>query len=233
MGVNANVTHKILEEGVTRPTTVDFDVSKLDSSLQNKNKRRGFSRLSTTLAVGDIAVPRRIVFEDAQHPDQSPNNANGTTPTRAQAQTRPRLVRPSERAERGELPDKLFVTSVEVEKDDDGKWNRKRKKKKRDEYGYDELDEDGDVTLDYGKDEAGFVRAGEGREVSLKNTLGTIGDTISVKEWGVIEKKWDSGTYKNVSGLDDLKEDGVVGFTVSFISSTATSVDKRCLGTGG
>ena len=106
-GVDTDLNSTNLEEGASPPATVEFDVSKLDSSLHNKNKRRGFSRLSTSLASDDISIPQRIVFEAAQPQVQASHDANGTTPTHRQAQIRPRLVRPLERAERGELPDKI------------------------------------------------------------------------------------------------------------------------------
>ena len=82
-------------------------------SLKNKNKRREFKNT--------IGMPSRIIFQD-----------NGAAPSPP-----PTLIPPSER---GQLPPRLFVTSVDVEEDiwprrNEQNWNWKQKKTQRESYG--------------------------------------------------------------------------------------------------
>jgi len=95
-------------------------------SLKNKNKRRDFKNT--------IGMPSRITFQD-----------NGVAPSPP-----PTLIPPSER---GQLPPRLFVTSVDVEdiwpKGNDQNWNRKQKKTQRESYG--QVVDEADITLDYSK----------------------------------------------------------------------------------
>ncbi|KAF8905826.1 hypothetical protein CPB84DRAFT_1771280 [Gymnopilus junonius] len=98
-------------------------------SLRNKNKRKGFKQSMEGL------IPQKIVFSDLGGGNDSlslltyPTSTSTSTtfPAQAQAptpartgngngpQTRPRLVPPSEIQSRGELPPRVFVTSVDVE----------------------------------------------------------------------------------------------------------------------
>lgn len=96
-------------------------------SLKNKNKRRDFKNT--------IGLPSRITFQD-----------NGAVPNPPLT-----LIPPSER---GQLPPRLFVTSVDVEEDmwprnNEQNWNWKQKKTQRDSYG--QAVDEADITLDYGK----------------------------------------------------------------------------------
>lgn len=96
-------------------------------SLKNKNKRRDFKNT--------IGMPSHITFQD-----------NGAAPSPP-----PTLIPPSER---GQLPPRLFVTSVDVEEDkwprgNDQNWNWKQKKTQRESYG--QAVDEADITLDYGK----------------------------------------------------------------------------------
>ena len=93
-------------------------------SLKNKNKRRGFKNATS--------ISSHITF---------PDNEVAPSPPSA-------LVPPSER---DHLPQRLFVTSVDVEADiwpRDGRqtWDRKRKKTQRDAYGH---EDEASITLDY------------------------------------------------------------------------------------
>ena len=102
-------------------------------SLKNKNKRRDFKNT--------IGMPSRITFQD--------NNGVAPSPPA------PTLIPPpSER--KGQLPPRLFVTSVDVEEDiwpkakgNDQNWDRKQKKAQRESYG--QVVDEADITLDYGK----------------------------------------------------------------------------------
>lgn len=102
------------------------------ASLSNKNKRRGFKNALVN------PVPTKIVFDDSApvasgsntrtEPDALPFSGTSTNEmTKAAPTTRPRLIPPSEKQEKGLLPPNMFVTSVDVEED---MWSRKRKKKK-------------------------------------------------------------------------------------------------------
>jgi hypothetical protein len=96
-------------------------------SLKNKNKRRDFKNT--------IGMPSRIIFQD-----------NGAAPSPP-----PTLIPPSER---GQLPPRLFVTSVDVEEDiwprrNEQNWNWKQKKTQRESYG--QAVDEADITLDYSK----------------------------------------------------------------------------------
>jgi hypothetical protein len=97
-------------------------------SSKNKNKRRDFKHT--------IGMPSHITFQD-----------NGVAPSPP-----PTLIPPSER---GQLPPRLFVTSVDVEEaiwpkgKNDQNWNRKQKKTQRESYG--QAVDEADITLDYGK----------------------------------------------------------------------------------
>jgi hypothetical protein len=96
-------------------------------SSKNKNKRRDFK--------STIGMPSHITFQD-----------KGVAPSPP-----PTLIPPSER---GQLPPRLFVTSVDVEENkwprgNDQNWSWKQKKTQRESYGQ-SVDE-ADITLDYSK----------------------------------------------------------------------------------
>jgi len=96
-------------------------------SLKNKNKRRDFKNA--------IGMPSHITFQD--------NEVAPSPPTI--------LVPPSER---GQLPPRLFVTSVDVEedmwpRDKDQNWDRKQKKAQKESYG--QAVNEADITLDYSR----------------------------------------------------------------------------------
>ena len=118
-------------------------------SLKNKNKRRDFKNT--------IGVSSRITFQD-----------DGVAPSPP-----PTLIPPSER---GQLPPRLFVTSVDVEEDiwprrNDQNWNWKQKKTQRESYG--QAVDDADITLDYSK------TPGEDRTVS-----------VSTLDYTALENAW-------------------------------------------
>jgi len=96
-------------------------------SLKNKNKRPDFKNT--------IGMPSHITFQDNEVAPSPPLT----------------LVPPSKR---GQLPPRLFVTSVDVEKDiwprdNDQNWDRKQKKTQRDSYG--QAVDEADIALDYGR----------------------------------------------------------------------------------
>ena len=102
------------------------------ASLSNKNKRRGFKNALIN------PVPTKITFDDSApvasgsgtrtETDALPfSGASTNEMTKAAPTTRPRLIPPSEKQQKGLLPPNMFVTSVDVE---EGMWPEKRKKKK-------------------------------------------------------------------------------------------------------
>jgi hypothetical protein len=135
------------------------------ASLGNKNKRRGFKQAA-------INAPAKIVFGSAYEshanqnssvPSTSGSTADlvGQTPdssvdqAQMQAYPLPRLVPPSERQEKGDVPSNVFVTSVDVEAD--LQRNRKGKVKKSNTQesrdGWEEAayaEQEGVKVLDYG-----------------------------------------------------------------------------------
>jgi hypothetical protein len=132
--------------GSSRGTT-----SYMMSSLSNKNKRRGYKEAPDVL-------PPKIVFGDDTNvePEQLPGSAGSVLTNHL-----PRLISPSERQDRGDIPEswKLFVTSIDVE---DGMPRRGKKRKQKQAQQWDsQLDEGGDVevvtALDYGGPEDDVV----------------------------------------------------------------------------
>jgi hypothetical protein len=132
--------------GSSRGTT-----SYMMSSLSNKNKRRGYKEAPDVL-------PPKIVFGDDTNvePEQLPGSAGSVLTNHL-----PRLIPPSERQDRGDIPEswKLFVTSIDVE---DGMPRRgKKRKQKQAQQWESQLDEGGDVevvtALDYGGPEDDVV----------------------------------------------------------------------------
>ncbi|KAG6865384.1 hypothetical protein C0991_003087 [Blastosporella zonata] len=167
-------------------STMNEDSSIMMSTLRNKNKRKGFKQSMA------MPLPPKIVF------DAEVASGSATPSTEQAAQTlmtelpgaevvvqpRPRLVPPSEKQERNELPPRMFVTSVDVE---EGMTNqRKKKKQKQAEVVQEDWDmyEDQDTTqvqLDYS-------------EAAVDNAEGL--------NWERAEKGWDKFTeVKDISQL--------------------------------
>jgi hypothetical protein len=149
-------------------------------------------------------MPQRTVFEDGND-------------VRSVVVQRPRLVHPSERASRGQLPENIFVTSVEVEGNGDG-WGRKQKKKRREDYGCaeDEVVE-ADISLNYGECDTDLTE-------QPVNTRGSF----TAKDWREAEENWSSGAYKAATALGDLKAGDIVGFKVSVFIFRALSRGSDC-----
>ncbi|KAL6304079.1 hypothetical protein BKA93DRAFT_733737 [Sparassis latifolia] len=125
------------EQSVTPSNEANAVPAFMMASLQNKNKRRGFKN---ALAFG---VPAKIVFSSPEEvsadtaridvgaaQDVLPfSRAQGNEVADAIRSTRfVRLVPPSEKEERGQLPLNMFITSVDVE---EGLPAKKRKKQSK------------------------------------------------------------------------------------------------------
>ncbi|TFK66641.1 hypothetical protein BDN72DRAFT_899638 [Pluteus cervinus] len=196
------------------------------ASLGNKNKKRGYKKQL------NVDVPAKIVFSSegvpmtvrptpsdgmVDSPMAGPTSGAGAvaTTTASAPIASARLIPPSERQERGQLPMNMFVTSVDVE---EGLGERKRKKRRKgDEYDYgyayggrralrsrtkklallegqydDAVEE---VTLDYGVGEDG-VDGGASKVCGF--------------EWQEAEKGWEM--YRVVEKVDELCVGGLFGW---------------------
>jgi hypothetical protein len=186
------------------------------ASLSNKNKRRGYK-------VPPAVLPGKITFG-------APSSAGAAAAgggAQEWAAPRPRLIPPSERAARGELPPRVVVTSVDVEADVD-MGRRKKKKKARVEYGwggeeegaqgveegyganggldYGGADGDGDVGMDQEADEGVFVPA------QREDAVHSGGEDI---DWEEAERRWEHAVP--VTRLESLKPGVLVGWKVIYL----------------
>jgi hypothetical protein len=179
------------------------------STFSNKNKRRGYKE-------APAALPAKIVFSDVAQPAAAVAAAALTTPSvPATPAALPRLVPPSERQERGEIPAdwNLFVTSVDVEEGLDTRRKGKGKKRKTQESGWDQGDyqeqaqfEDAEaeapIILDYGQVGADF-EAGEG----VTGSSAARGRDIN---WAAIENR-----FPNLPVLSSAQPGELVAWKVS------------------
>ncbi|KAI0329908.1 hypothetical protein GY45DRAFT_1278743 [Cubamyces sp. BRFM 1775] len=201
------------------------------ASLQNKNKKRGFK---SAMAQG---VPPKIIFPDAasaaststptqqqqqQSMDVDPDvqlveaalNPSPPTATPAITRVQPRLIPPSEKQERGQIPANMFVTSVDVE---EGMWNTKGKKKNKKkkkvqveetwDYAAEEVVEDGDAF-------AGGLPYDDVPEVSMVTATRTTSQkdpaTSNSTEHAVVAAQWD--TLRKITDKAQLQPGATVGW---------------------
>ncbi len=107
--------------------------------------------------------------------------APGRVPIATKSTVRaPRLATPSEKQALGLLPENMFVTSVELENDGQGNWDRRKKKKMRDVYSGEQQNGNAEVVeLDYGT-------PGVGGDPTPANSRDT-----STVDWAIVEQNWD------------------------------------------
>ncbi|KAG6915042.1 hypothetical protein DXG01_013772 [Tephrocybe rancida] len=170
------------------------------STLRNKNKRKGFKQSMAA------PLPRKIVFDG--EPEAS---GSCTPPIQHVAQTLiaelpgtgavvpwPRLVPPSEKQERGKLPPRMFVTSVDVEEGVHTQRQKKKKQKQKEAatqeewgtYKYEESAQvEEDVLLNY-------------PEEGTSKTGGL--------DWDRAEKSWEK--FAEVTDLAQLVVEDIVGW---------------------
>ncbi len=79
------------------------------SSLKNKNKKKGFKNASNR------PIPQKIVFNDVPNLKDDVEMAIVDNILHSEKGPLPRVIPPSEKQARGELPPNMFVTSVDVE----------------------------------------------------------------------------------------------------------------------
>jgi hypothetical protein len=161
------------------------------STLRNKNKKRGFKQSMAA------PLPKKIVFDDAPGEGVVVSNEECiTAPPEESVQVPPpyvRLVPPSEKQDLGQLPPRMFVTSVDVE---EGMWGVKGKKQKKkqkvweEEVWYEEEAEVEDVVLEYGEDEAN-------------------GECV---DWGRVENGWEA--FQALTSPEQLQLGGLIGWKV-------------------
>ncbi|EKM59025.1 uncharacterized protein PHACADRAFT_249188 [Phanerochaete carnosa HHB-10118-sp] len=124
------------------------------ASLSNKNKRKGFKQAMAGL------LPQKIVFPAEEMSTERAEEAplpfvDVPTAEVAAVALNTRLIPPSEKQEKGQIPANIFVTSIDVE--GDMHTGRKKNKKKAAEKKLVETDmsyetaEVGNVVLDYGE----------------------------------------------------------------------------------
>ncbi|KAJ8697734.1 hypothetical protein PTI98_004510 [Pleurotus ostreatus] len=85
------------------------------SSLKNKNKKKGFKNASNR------PIPQKIVFSDVANSKDDVEMAIVDNILHTEKRPLPRVIPPSEKQARGELPPNMFVTSVDVEAEE---WAR-------------------------------------------------------------------------------------------------------------
>ncbi|KAF8655187.1 hypothetical protein AX16_003219 [Volvariella volvacea WC 439] len=201
------------------------------ASFGNKNKRKGFKNSL------HAPVPAKIVFSDdfgqetcsakrietVESKESSSQSKPETKVEPVAASTsdsvaKPRLIPPSEKQERGEIPPNLFVTSVDVE---EGKWNKRGRKRQQraqkenwqngtrwaEERRFEDADE-GDITLVYPQ---------EGSESNHDNlpvelSVGAISQSAAVSNgqavsWGRVDQEWK--TFREVASGDQLVVGGL------------------------
>ena len=189
------------------------------SSLQskNKNKKKGFRHAL------NAPVPRKIIFSDdptAQNQQTEPEPRYSGTCAETTSSPSPapaRLIPPSEKQDKGELPPGMFVTSVDVE---EGMWGHKRKRKQQDEE--EKLEEwlGENSWFDVAPKAAGAAVsiAGVGVGNVDQNMDVDVGhwQELEVKEggfdWDRAENAWDQ--FAEVQRVEQLCVGGLVGWKV-------------------
>lgn len=135
-------------------------------------------------------------------------NGADTSRTASPSKPRARLVTPSEKQARGEIPGNIFITSVELELDENGRssWeSRKRKKKGRDNWGRWENGEE--------RNDLGYGIVGNNENISEivlnygEDIMEDVVDKVklNLKE---IEKGWDN--YSEIKDASVLKEEDFI-----------------------
>ncbi|KAG6890193.1 hypothetical protein C0992_002850 [Termitomyces sp. T32_za158] len=180
-------------ERPTGVTTMNVDGGRIMmSTLRNKNKRKGFKQSMSA------PLPLKIVFDGgiaAKEPvSRSSQQPAQDVPGTEVTFSRPRLIPPSEKQERGELPPRMFVTSVDVE---EGLWSNNQRKKKKKQKQREQVHEDY-----YYED-----RSMQEEYVQLDYSEGAVGDNL---DWGRAEKGWDE--FVTITDIGQLAAGTIVGW---------------------
>ncbi|KZT13197.1 uncharacterized protein LAESUDRAFT_754192 [Laetiporus sulphureus 93-53] len=149
------------------------------SSLQNKNKKKGFKKAMTA------GIPAKVVFATEDGTVDAPateENAQQTPPSDNTEQYKSSLINshlvpPSEKQELGLLPSNMFVTSVDVEEG----MSRKRRKRRQALYNHEHVPEEEDEAVN-------AIRSNKDQQHSERPSSDLPNaDTIS-KKWDALPK---------------------------------------------
>jgi hypothetical protein len=194
---NAQKTDSVPGHNTSAASTVpEISPPVMMASLQTKNKNKRNRGPSS-----GIPIPRKIVFSQegddgeeissgimdisVQAPALPPQNSN--VETKPVPSPKPRLITPSERQERGELPPDLFVTSHYCD-EGDAWWNGTVTKKQRKRSH----------------------KAGSEADVKYDApTSTTVGIDVDA-----VERSWD--TYEEIKHVDQVQAGAVLGWRVRF-----------------
>lgn len=170
------------------------------ASLSNKNKRRGFKQAMAS------KLPKKIVFatpdegaslnpaEDAALP--FPSVATTSEMTATAPNIFPRLVPPSEKQEKGQLPPNMVVTSIDVEEGMlPSRRKNKNKKLVRDPLPHSDTQEVENAVLDYGggMDDINMIPS-QRRTMDNSRALPSTEEEQAQQGWDHAEKHWDKLT---------------------------------------
>lgn len=169
----------ISSDQATGQKTENEQIAITMSSLKNKNKKKGFKNASNR------PIPQKIVFSDVPNSKDDVEMAIVDDILHSEKRPLPRVIPPSDRQARGELPANMFVTSVDVEAEE---WTRDDKPRRHYE---------GPQELPYGDpDPPALQPQPQGRF-----------------DWAAAEIKWSQG--KSITSHEDLHIGMHIGKTVS------------------
>jgi hypothetical protein len=177
------------------------------ASFRNKNKRPGFKKsMNKPLA-------QKIVFsvvEDAESHLSSPSTSNNVQPVDAAGDSlviKPlRLITPSEKQDRGELPSNIFVSTVNVE---EGLEQMRQERKQETHGSFDEEADDWAYNIDEGCYNDEQSQKGDHRSENLTNDIWVDNLTLCLRR---AEEEWESSV--KITGFSELKPGQIVGWMV-------------------
>lgn len=173
------------------------------STLQNKNKKKGFKKMMAS------TFPAKIIFSSAGEGATVEQTLQEAIPfTNAEDRevlaTFARLVPPSEKQEKGLVPPNMFVTSVDVEADLPNK--RKKKQRQAPEAHYEEEEV---IELPYDEPvEAALA----GDPVAVTNGVSGMAKTAPAVNRQDVESRWTS--LPKITEAAQLKPGVIIGWKV-------------------
>ena len=178
------------------------------STLQNKNKRKGFKKMMSS------TIPAKIIFSTAEEEAAVEQTLQDAVPfTNAEDRevltTFARLVPPSEKQERGLLPPNMFVTSVDVEADLPRKKKRKQKQARTAE-NEEAMEEDVELPYD---DPVETTPAQAQETAPTTNGAAHAASSAPTIDRQDVEARWTS--YPKITEASQLKPGVLIGWKVS------------------
>lgn len=186
--------------------SAENQASYMMASLSNKNKRRGYK-------VPPAVLPEKIIF------GANDGEANTLFGASSPSGLRLRLITPSERQERGDLPLNIFVTSVDVEADLSSRKPR-LKKPENSRSNSDSL-----ISM-HTSHHVNPTEANGRTQGERASDMNSILPNLNREE---AECRWSMA--KVVDSLDMLHPNSVVGWKVSHIRAFMESACLQNLGT--